>query len=316
MQIIDTFYQSIDRSPIEHKDIYKIFKEKKLTEKSIHLFIMGLKDHYFPDIQTASTAKKSNKDISINKLEVYVQFFRRLSIAKKSDYIDYALASEKEIELKDSLDETVENMLKLKDEVLFKRCLNDHLLNTLPENVKEKNLHCENKYLKAQISDFIKEREEVKALPHLKKRITGKILAWAIPAVIIAVTIYGIINGDYQKVRQIMLIWILLNGSLCFLGALFSRSHWLVILLAFPVAPLTSLNPGIGAGMVLGALQFYLKPPEDEDIKNLFWEADKRKRRVNGLVKVFNVFLWTSIGSAAGSIIALRLILPALSSGG
>ena len=61
---------------------------------------------------------------------------------------------------------------------------------------------------------------------------------------------------------QLVATWILLNGGLSALGTALALGHPVSIIVAFFAAPLTSLNPTIGAGMVVGLVESYLRKPK------------------------------------------------------
>ena len=77
------------------------------------------------------------------------------------------------------------------------------------------------------------------------------------------------------------------------------------IFAAFLAAPLTSLNPTIGAGMVVGLVESYLRKPKVTDFERLrddiasfpmWWK--------NGVVRVFLIFFFANVGSAVGTYVA------------
>ena len=68
---------------------------------------------------------------------------------------------------------------------------------------------------------------------------------------------------------QLVATWILLNGGLSALGTALALGHPVSIIAAFFAAPLTSLNPTIGAGMVVGLVESYLRKPKVSDFETL-----------------------------------------------
>ena len=58
------------------------------------------------------------------------------------------------------------------------------------------------------------------------------------------------------------------------LGALAARAHPVTVLSALVAAPLTSLNPTIGAGMVTGLVESWLRKPRVSDLENLRYDED------------------------------------------
>jgi pheromone shutdown protein TraB len=99
--------------------------------------------------------------------------------------------------------------------------------------------------------------------------------------------------------------WVLINGSLSALGALIAGGHPLTVVTAFLAAPITSLNPTIGAGMVTGAAELFLRKPTVGDFDNLRHDTTHLggwwKNRV---ARLFLVFILSSLGSAIGTYVA------------
>jgi pheromone shutdown-related protein TraB len=99
--------------------------------------------------------------------------------------------------------------------------------------------------------------------------------------------------------------WVLINGGLSALGALLAAGHPLTVVTAFLAAPLTSLNPTIGAGMVTAAAEVYLRKPEVGDFSRLRQDTTRLlgwwRNRVS---RTLLVFLFSSLGSAIGTYVA------------
>lgn len=113
----------------------------------------------------------------------------------------------------------------------------------------------------------------------------------------------------WQLVRD----WVLINGGLSALGALIAAAHPLTVVTAFLAAPLTSLNPTIGAGMVTAAAEVFLRKPRVRDFSQL--RADTTKLSGwwrNRVSRTLLVFLFSTIGSALGTYVAGFLIYDRL----
>ncbi|MDX1593352.1 MAG: TraB/GumN family protein [Gammaproteobacteria bacterium] len=99
--------------------------------------------------------------------------------------------------------------------------------------------------------------------------------------------------------------WVLINGTLSALGALLAAAHPYTILTAFVAAPLTSLNPTVGAGMVTGIAELLLRRPTVADFGSLrTMAAHAGGWWRNRITRVLLVFLFSTLGSAAGTWIA------------
>ena len=131
-----------------------------------------------------------------------------------------------------------------------------------------------------------------------------RILPWAIAAIILAGFTLGFARGPELGWRLVT-EWVLINGTLSALGALLARAHPVTILTAFVAAPLTSLNPTIGAGMVTAAVQTAVSPPHMSDFDTVrdditHWRGWWRNR----VARILLVFVFCTLGSAAGTYIA------------
>lgn len=97
----------------------------------------------------------------------------------------------------------------------------------------------------------------------------------------------------------------LINGGLSALGAAIAAGHPLTLIAAFLAAPLTSLNPTIGAGMVTGAVELSLRRPRVGDFGHLRQDTATLKGWWrNRVSRVFLVFLFSTLGSAIGTYVA------------
>lgn len=130
----------------------------------------------------------------------------------------------------------------------------------------------------------------------------------AIPWLILVAVLSGFAIGFSRSPElgwSLVLTWVLINGTLSALGALIARAHPLTVLTALVAAPLTSLNPTIGAGMVTGAVEAWLRKPRVADFETLRDDVTRLsgwfKNRVS---HVFVVFFLSNLGSVAGTWIA------------
>jgi len=132
----------------------------------------------------------------------------------------------------------------------------------------------------------------------------GYYIGWAIGAFIL-----GMFYVGYQQSPELgwnlVVTWVLINGGLSALGATLALAHPISILVAFFAAPLTSLNPTVGAGMVVGLVESYLRKPKVLDFERLRDDISSFKMWwKNGVVRVLLVFFFANVGSAAGTYIA------------
>ena len=129
-----------------------------------------------------------------------------------------------------------------------------------------------------------------------------------IPWLIVALVIFGFYLG-FQKGPDLgwSLIWqwVIINGSLSALGAAIAGAHLITIITAFIAAPITSLNPTIGAGMVTAAMELFIRKPTVYDFSELRKDTSSawgwRKNRV---ARILLIFVLSSLGSAIGTYVA------------
>ena len=132
----------------------------------------------------------------------------------------------------------------------------------------------------------------------------GYFIGWGICVLILSMFYVG-----YQQSPELgwslVVTWVLINGGFSALGAALALAHPVSVLAAFLAAPLTSLNPTIGAGMVVGLVESYLRKPKVTDFERLkddissfpmWWK--------NGVARVLLVFFFANVGSAVGTYVA------------
>ena len=127
-------------------------------------------------------------------------------------------------------------------------------------------------------------------------------LKWGIPALIIALIVYGFITVDTDVSIEMIQRWVLINGTLSALGTAAAFGHPITILVSFIAAPFTSLNPTIAAGWVAGLVEALLRKPQVRDFENLaddithlrgFWK--------NNITRILMVVIFANFGSAIGT---------------
>jgi len=161
------------------------------------------------------------------------------------------------------------------------------------------------------ILDIIKENKklehnlkELESIPELS--FFYKILPWLIPTAIFLLIAYGFIIQDYSTMKKGAAIWILANGIFAAIGSTFALPHPLSVVTAFISAPITSLNPTIGCGFVVALAEAFLRKPRVIDIQNLSSDISGLKGWYrNRLTRILMVFAGASMGSAAGTWIAI-----------
>ena len=144
---------------------------------------------------------------------------------------------------------------------------------------------------------------EIGAVPEAKA--SSKILQWLIPVLIIALIAVGFIYGGRTKGFTMLSSWVLWNGILAAVGSAIAAAHPLTILTSFVGAPLTSLCPLIGIGIVAGIVQALVCKPKVADMESISDDAlSARGFYRNRILRTLLVFLLSSLGSSVGTFVA------------
>jgi len=142
-----------------------------------------------------------------------------------------------------------------------------------------------------------------------------KFIPWMIVTLILAGFAIGFTRSPEMGIAMVV-DWIVINGGLSALGAAIAFAHPLSILTAFLAAPLTSLNPTIGAGMVVAAVETYLRKPKVSDFNRLRADTTSLKGWWrNQVTRILLIFILSTLGSAIGTYVAGFRIFEQLSSG-
>jgi pheromone shutdown-related protein TraB len=144
--------------------------------------------------------------------------------------------------------------------------------------------------------------DRLDALP--EKSRWPKIIPWLIVAILLAGFATGFSKSTDLGI-QLIIYWVVINGSLSALGAALAKGHPVTVIGAFFAAPLTSLNPTIGAGMVTAAIELYFRKPNVGDFSDL----RKDTTHISGwwknkVARTLLVFFFSTIGSAIGTYVA------------
>ena len=140
----------------------------------------------------------------------------------------------------------------------------------------------------------------------------GIYIGWGICVLILSMFVVGFKQSP-ELGGQLVITWVLLNGGLCALGTLIAFGHPVSIIAAFFAAPLTSLNPTIGAGMVVGLVESYMRKPKVSDFETLrddithysmWWK--------NRVARLLLIFFLSSFGSMIGTYAAGASIVTQL----
>jgi len=153
--------------------------------------------------------------------------------------------------------------------------------------------------------------EELEQLPPKGRLLKG--LKVVLPVAIIGAIAAGFYWAGARAGAEMIKWWVVANAVLAGLGAAAALAHPVTILAAVLAAPLTSLNPMIAAGWVSGLVEVFMGRPKVKDFENLpediaslkgFWR--------NRITRILLVVVFTNLGSALGTFVALPLMANVL----
>lgn len=161
---------------------------------------------------------------------------------------------------------------------------------------------------KGGITDYMENPDKIPPLSELlniqKSRISmGKIILFSIPIIFILIFLFAFLNGI--NIQTSLIEYILITGSLAFVGSILSGSKIYSAIIAFLAAPLTILHPLLAAGWFSGVVEAKLRKVGIDDLMDFkeceslgdFWK--------NNLFRVLLVVVGTNIGATIGAFITI-----------
>lgn len=156
------------------------------------------------------------------------------------------------------------------------------------------------------------DRKKLSELPKPSRYV--KWLKWIIPALVIAAFYYGYQKTSGQSLSYMLQAWILPNSIMCALLTIVAGGKPLSVLVAFISSPITSLNPTIGAGMVVGFTEAWLRKPTVADCERINQDANSIKGLYrNQFTRVLLVAFLSNFGSALGAWIGISWLITIIS---
>ncbi|MFO7526290.1 MAG: TraB/GumN family protein [Ignavibacteriaceae bacterium] len=314
----------------ENLDLKTIIREKQLSTLMINLVLasyqkkLGEKLGVSPGtelLEATKTAQENNIPIELCDREVRITLrraWRSMSFWQKIKFMtgglaglfeDQELTEEKLAELrsKDVLSEMMEELGKVLP--VLKRVLIDERDTYIAEKMKRANGkkivsvvgagHMTG-IIKHLNEDHNSELEQIEIIPPASAAL--RIIGWGIPVIIIGSIFYIGMSKGLTEAGDNALFWFLANGIPSAIGAIIAVAHPITILVSFFAAPFTSLTPVIGAGYVAAFIQVYFQPPVVKEFQTVTTDFNKPAQWwKNKLLKVFLVFILTSLGSVVGT---------------
>ena len=142
-----------------------------------------------------------------------------------------------------------------------------------------------------------------------------KVLKWIIPAIIAGAFVYGWKNGPEHTLEQMIFAWILPNSIAAALFTAVAGGKPLTVITSLFSSPITSLNPLVGTGMVVGPVEAWLRKPTVADCERINDDVQSFKGLYrNPFTRVLLVAVAASMGSAVGAWIGMSWVLSLLGS--
>ncbi|MBP5405871.1 TraB/GumN family protein [bacterium] len=330
-----------NRKKYEETDIIDIFRKKKVLFFTVQLIMSGYQKKIAEKTGSApgSEFKKAielaeekdlklvnaDRDISVTlrrtinamTFKEKVKFFTGMLFGDDKDVDEKAIEELKKGDmLMQIIGEMQDEFPSLKRTILDER--DRYLAANIAQNLGEKTVavvgaaHVPG--ILRRLQDEKPEEDQLEDINFVPKgsKVT-KIVPWIIPILIIGMFVYGFFNGNTPDTLSAAIWWVVINGTLSALGCALALGHPLTILTGFVAAPITSLNPTIGAGIVTGFAQLYLVRPRVIDLENISQDTTHLKGWWrNKLSRTLLVSLFSSIGSAIGTFVALPFLMKLL----
>ncbi|MEN9577659.1 MAG: hypothetical protein RJA70_668 [Pseudomonadota bacterium] len=146
-----------------------------------------------------------------------------------------------------------------------------------------------------------------------KSSLLVRSMQWVIPAILLLSVLLAWPQSQGEGLKDMAQAWILSTS----LGALFftavAGGRPLTVLTAAVVAPLTTLHPTLGAGMIAGLVEAWVRKPTVEDCEGINDAILSVKGMYrNGFTRVLLVAVGATIGAALGAWVGTGLVVRLL----
>lgn len=154
--------------------------------------------------------------------------------------------------------------------------------------------------------------EAIASIP--PKSFFAKVLNLAFPILLVGILVAPFfISGNKEKFTENLFTWLVWNGGLAAIGSLLAWGNILTIITSFLAAPIATLNPFIGVGMIAAIVQASVCKPKVRDMIQLTDDVAHLKGwYTNRIAKVLLVFMLSSIGATIGNFIAIPNLISGL----
>ncbi len=155
------------------------------------------------------------------------------------------------------------------------------------------------------------DREALSRIP--PPTLTSQLIKWIIPMIMIGTFYYGYTEHEGETLEKMIYAWVLPNSILAGLMAIIAGAKPLTVLTVIVASPITSLNPTIGAGMVGGLVEAWLRKPTVRDCERIPEDSTSiRGVYRNPFLRVLLVALLATMGSALGAYVGATWVVTLL----
>lgn len=141
-------------------------------------------------------------------------------------------------------------------------------------------------------------------------------LKWLIPVLIVSAFGIGYWRNDWTTVEDMLIGWVLPNSIFAAVLTAAALARPLSILTAFLCSPITSLNPLLPAGVVVGLVEAWQRRPTVEDCERINEDVQSiRGIYKNQFTRVLLVAVMATLGSALGAWVGIGWVLVLLGQG-
>jgi pheromone shutdown-related protein TraB len=139
------------------------------------------------------------------------------------------------------------------------------------------------------------------------------LLKWIIPMLILAAFYVGYTKNEGRSFDEFLTAWILPNSIFCALLTALAGARFPSIVTGFIASPITSLNPLLPAGVVVGLVEAWLRKPTVADTESIHVDVQSvRGVYRNRFTRVLLVVVASTMGSAMGAWVGLGWVYSML----
>jgi pheromone shutdown-related protein TraB len=295
---------------------------------SIYQRKLGLEQDVKPGeelLEAVNVAEENGIEFSLVDRDINETFRRtmsQLTFWEKIKLLTSAYTTEEEMDIEDLKQDNILNSVikELEEEFpTVKRIFLDERNEYMAEKILEEDFehavvvvgaaHADGliEELQKEGKDEIKEEEDPGfSIPWFK------VAKYGMPTFIILMLLYSFYRIGFGTGVELTASWILINGVLAMSGAMLARSHVATWIVSFVSAPLTSLDPALGAGMVASYFEGKFYPPTVEELEDIAKITSYSELWSNQAGRILLTFFFVTLGSAAATFIAAFHIFSAL----